>query len=85
MGGRRWMCGACACSAAHVRTTATRVACVSPFMSTASQHALCRLGCQEDVGTSRPRPTDLAPELYGSKSIDPSLVQLGQDSIWLDA
>ena len=28
---------------------------------------------------------DLVPQVYGSKSIDPSLVQLGQDSIWLDA
>ena len=25
---------------------------------------------------------DLAPQLYGSKSIEPSLVQLGQESIW---
>ncbi len=56
MGGRGWMCGACASSVAHVRTTATRVACVSPCMSTASQHALCRLWCQENVGTSRPHP-----------------------------
>ena len=27
----------------------------------------------------------LVPQVYGSKSIDPSLVQLGQESIWLDA